>query len=384
MKNKLTLAFLLFLSLQLFSQHSIIKVTDTLATYPDSKGFFYTLPKNNIIVEVKITKTNRHKGPFSEYAEKLLGLNAIQENNTIYTLKAINVSLGYQPDLSEVYFVSYPQKIKNPDSYQCIKNALAFNNKSFQNMETCSPLQINFPAQNKEEKAQFEMYDNYSMYEKIDTTYEHTLLDSAYVSIPKIYKQMVVKTTEEKANEALEEIKKIREAQWILLTGEQELDFSNLEFMIHSLKDKEQEYLSLFSGFTTTEEIDFVFYVEIPEKIDTVSIPLFTFTPTQGFQKDIQKDGDIYSLALINTHYTTQMETVLEKINTQSKKPIETSFYYRIPEYYQTYFMVNDTLLKHIGTLPINQFGIIDALPSNISSFEIDPKTGNVSNVTFQ
>mgnify|MGYP000957619416 FL=1 len=228
------------------------------------------------------------------------------------------------------------------------------------------------------------MYDNYSMYEKIDTTYEHTLLDSAYVSIPKIYKQMVVKTTEEKANEALEEIKKIREAQWILLTGEQELDFSNLEFMIHSLKDKEQEYLSLFSGFTTTEEIDFVFYVEIPEKIDTVSIPLFTFTPTQGFQKDIQKDGDIYSLALINTHYTTQMETVLEKINTQSKKPIETSFYYRIPEYYQTYFMVNDTLLKHIGTLPINQFGIIDALPSNISSFEIDPKTGNVSNVTFQ
>lgn len=384
MKNKLTLVFLLVFSTQVFSQHMISKVNDTLASYPDSKGFFYTLPKNNIIVEVTITKTNRYKGPFSDYAEKLLGLNAIQENNAIYALKTINISLGYQPDVSEIYFVSYPQKIKNPNSYQCIQNALVFNSKSHQNMETRSPLQIKFHAQNKEEKAQFEMYDNYSMYEKIDTTYEHTLLDSAYVSIPKIHKQMVVKTTEEKANEALEEIKKIREAQWILLTGEQELDYSNLEFMIRSLKEKEQVYLSLFSGFTTTEEIDYVFYVELPEKADSISIPLFTFTPTQGFQKDTQIDGDTYSLALINTHYTTQMTSFLQKINKHNKKPIQTSFYYRIPEYYQAYFMVNNTLLKQIGTLPINQFGIIDALPSNISSFEIDAKTGNVFNVTFQ
>lgn len=382
MKNKyyIVTLFFMFLGIKAFSQYHVVKVTDSLDAYPKAKGFFYALPKNYIIVEVKVIKTNKYKGPFSDYAETLQGLNAIQESSTQYTIKEMNLSLGYQPDLSELFFVSYPKKIKNIDYYQFIKNGLALNSKEYYNVKETTGMQIKFSYPNKEEEAQFEMYNKYSMYEKIDTTYETKFIDSAYIHIPQIHKKMVVKTTEEKAKEALDEIKAIRDAQWLLLTGEHEVNFSNLEFMISSLKEKEQIYLSLFSGFSTTETIEYIFYFDIPEKADTINIPLFSFTSTNGIQQETQEYLDMYSLQLLNTNYTTNMQTFLKNTPNQKK----TSFYYRIPEYYQLSFYLNDTKLKQVGTLPINQYGIVDVLPSNLTSFEINSQTGNVSNIVFK
>lgn len=378
-----TLIFL-FSFFNCFSQYKVIKITDSISKYPIEKGFFYTLPQNYLVIHLQVTKTNKYKGPFSDYSDKLLGLSSIQDNQTIYSINNIDLSLGYEPDLSQQYFVCFPKKVNKSIYYQFSKNGLLLNKPNCTKKEELLPIQISFSGPSSKEKAQFEMYNNYSMYEQTDTTFETKLIDSAYVQVPKINKQMVVKTTDQKAQEALQEIKNIREAQWLLLTGEHEVDFSHLELMISSLKEKEQVYLSLFTGFSVSEEIDYVFYLPLPEKKDTIHIPLFTFSTNKGINNESSEVQDFYSIMLTNTFSTSQMTQFLNQSNNQNKKHFSTGFCYRIPEYYKVSFYLNQNELKQGSTLPINQYGIINMLPCNVSSFEIDPLTGSINNVLFK
>lgn len=378
----LAISCFLFLHPFVYAQYNVIKIQDSIAEYPGGKGFFYTLPKNYFSVQVKVTKTQRYKGPFAEYAEKLLGLSgAIKENASHYLIKEINLSLEYKPDLSQLYFVEYPKNPKDTLWHQLYASGLAVNNISLDDKRFDSnAMQVSFFYPNEAQQAQFEMYDNYTLYEKIDTNYETTYIDSAYVRIPVIEKRMVEKTTEQKAQEALEQIKRIREAQWLLLTGDHEVDFTDLHFMISSLKEQEKTYLSLFTGFTITEESEYVLYFDLPEKQNEISIPLFSFSNENGISQQIQHNETVYSIHMVNKNRTTPIQAFLENQNRENKK-IKQSFYYRIPEYYQIYIYRNDTEIKNTGVIPINQYGIIDIMPDNIQSFEIDKLTGNITNI---
>ena len=380
-----TLCFIILFCQQSYAQYHVIKVQDSITTYPKGKGFFYTLPKNFITVNVKITKTQKYKGPFSEYAEKLLGLSgAIQENTNHYMITEIKLSLGHKPDLHQIYFVEYPAKPTDTLWHQFFRNGLVINHTDIQKELSEQSMQINFFYPNQEQQAQFEMYDNYTMYEKIDTNYVTVFIDSSYVQVPKIQKRMVEKTTEQKAEEALNQIKTIREAQWLLLTGEHEVNFENLEFMISSLKKQEKTYLSLFTGFSITEESEYVIHFELPEKQNELSIPLFSFSSQKGINQNINTTDNIYTLRLINTERTSPIKNFLQQAGMHQKKQNDQSFYYRIPEYYQTYIYMNDTEIKNIGIIPINQYGIIDVFPDNIGSFEMDNKTGSLRHIDIK
>ncbi len=383
-KNYYFLTILIFTYFLSFSQYEVVKVKDSLGIYPKKYGFFYSLPKNYIIAHISIKKINRYKGPFSDYAEDMLGAKAIQANQTIYAINNINISLGYQSDLSELYYISYPNKIKDTSYYQFIKNGLIINEKTAASQSSNNQLQITFHNQNPKEQTMFDMYANYGMYEIIDTTYESHFIDSTYVQILKIEKHMAVKTTEEKAKETLDEIKNIREAQRLLLMGEHEVDYSNLEYMITRLKEQEEAFLSLFTGFTLSETIEYTYYYPLPDKSDTITIPLFSFTTTNGINKILENDTEIYSLQLTNTHSTDLIQKFIANIRNQNKKHLIESFYYRIPENYTASLSCNNKTLNIIGELSINQYGVINTLPHNVTSFEINPYTGNILNVKFK
>jgi len=150
--------------------------------------------------------------------------------------------------------------------------------------------------------------------------------------------------------------------------------------MISSLKEQEKTYLSLFTGFTITEESEYILYFDMPEKQNEINIPLFSFSNEKGINQQIQADETIYSIQMVNKNRTTPIQAFLENQNRDNKKNKQ-SFYYRIPEYYQTYIYRNNTEIKNTGVIPINQYGIIDVMPDNIQSFEIDKLTGNITNI---
>ena len=65
----LLLSSLLFLFPSSYAQYRVVKVQDSLQTYPEGKGFFYTLPKSYIAVYMMVSITEKHKGPYADYAE---------------------------------------------------------------------------------------------------------------------------------------------------------------------------------------------------------------------------------------------------------------------------------------------------------------------------
>ena len=338
------------------------------------QGFFYNLPQNYFVVKVTLQKNSKYVGPFADYAEKLLGLSgAIRKNETSYAIRNIDVLLQAQNDTSRTYWVEYPAKTDAPLNPNLIR---------IPQPETQCQWQFDFPVYNEQTKARFEMYDNYTLIEKIDTTYEAKEIDSNVVIVPKYHKKMVEKTTAQKAEEAMAKIKNIREAQWLLLTGDYNMDFSNLPYMIDELKKEEETYLSLFSGFSLTEAETCYFVITLPaDKRELLMLPLFDFSPQTGVAKKIA-DGEVesYALQLVNRHYTDIKASVVKK---QISKKQQGSFYYRIPEYYAATLLKGNQSIRNLGDIPISQYGLENQLPKNVIGLELDALTGEARDLLF-
>lgn len=349
-----------------------VHVGDSL-TEKRASGYMYALPRNYFQVKVKLNKTNRYPGPFAEYAERMLGLSgAIKEASVEYTVKSIEVTLMAEEDTSCIYYVEYPKRKAEAYTFQPVRDLV------------CSD-EVRFSVPDEQARARFEMYDNYSLVEKTDTVYERRLIDSEWVSVPKIHRQLVEKTTAQRAEEALKKIKSIREAQWLLLTGDHEVDFSNLEYMVSELKKEEETYLSLYSGFSVSEEESVVFSLSLPaEKRDEFLMPLFTFSSREGVFKGIasKKDGEIYQLGLSNVHRTDALSGMSAQNEARQKKESR-CFRYRVPEYYSVVVLRSARVIQEIGLMPVSQYGLIQQLPADVKQLQLDPLTGNVQSVQF-
>ena len=349
-----------------------LHVGDSL-TEKRAPGYLYALPRNYFRVEVKLNKTNRYPGPFAEYAERMLGLSgAIREASVEYAVKSIAVTLMAEEDTSCIYYVEYPKKKAASYAFQPVTELVLSD-------------EVRFSVPDERARARFEMYDNYTLVEKNDTTYERRLIDSEWVSVPRIRKQMVEKTTAQKADEALKKIKSIREAQWLLLTGDHEVDFSNLEYMVSELKKEEETYLSLYSGFSVSEEETIVFSLPLPaEKRDEYLLPLFTFSSREGLFKGIasKKDGEVYQLGLSNLHRTDALAGMsVQNDAWQNRKP--QCFRYRVPEYYKVNVLCSARVIQEVGVMPVSQYGIIQQLPPDVEQLQLDSLTGDVQSVRF-
>ena len=337
------------------------------------QGFFYSLPRNDIEVRVTLCRTNRYPGPFADYAERMLGLSgAIMEHTVEYAVKQVDVRLVAEDDTSRRFFVEYPKK----------GGAMPL---KWHSLPQVTSAQFSFPLPNEQARAQFEMYDNYTLVEKTDTVYEQKIVDSVPVMVPKIRKKMVEKTTAQRADEALAKIKSIREAQWLLLSGDHEVDFSHLELMLSELKKEEVTYLSLYTGFSVTEEEQFVFTVRIPAgKRDEYILPLFTFIPSEGLVRGVVsgREGELYQLALTNCHYTDAPSMLSEQCDAKAKKR-NRSLYVCVPEYYSASLLRSSKVIRELGRMPVSQFGFVQPLPAHVRSVELDSLTGAVRSISF-
>ena len=362
------------LLLPLRAQYQVfpVHVGDSLTENP-GQGFFYSLPRNYFEVTVTVCKVSRYPGPFADYAERMLGLSgAIREPSIQYAVQQIAVNLRAEADTAQTYYVRFPKKTK-PFPLEMPFAATVQG-------------QVQLTNPNAQTQAQFEMYENYTLIEKTDTTYEKKLIDSEYVMVPKLHKRMVEKTTAQKAEEALAKIKSIREAQWLLLTGDHEVDFTNVEYMVSELKKEEETYVSLYSGFSVTETETLTFALRLPAgKEDEYRLPLFTFSPSEGVCKGrvSKPDAEVYSLHLTNSHTTDAAAQLLQQAS-QYRKKRQGGFCYRVPEQYAVVLLCGNREVKELGRMPFGQYGVVNVLPSGVRSLRLDPLTGALESVRFE
>jgi hypothetical protein len=226
------------------------------------------------------------------------------------------------------------------------------------------------------------------MIEKYDTTYTQEVFDTIVVQIPKITKRLIAKPTQQQAEEAIKTIEMIREARWLLISGDHETDYSNLELMLSELQKKENEYLALFKGITEKEKLFYTFTIQPSQKGTTISLPLFRFSEKTGIGDRGDGEKINYVLHLTSKGIHEAVEEVDKKIaESQShnkNRDNKNVLYCRKPQYFLFSLYKGNDLIQDFGIYPISQFGEILPLPSNVSSFEIDSLTGYLKYVEIK
>lgn len=281
----------------------------------------YALPTTTLKVTVSVSKVQEVRGYFADYAESLLGLtNIIQQNCTYYTLNSVDVEPVTTPDESKIY-KAFTSNIEIAKLWQQEKMTA---NDAF----AVAPLTA-YTVHAATLPDFFKNYADISYTQQSESFVDTKIIDGVVTQVPASHTKTVSKSFESKAREAADAIMKSRKDQYNLVAGEQETPYSGeaIQTMLSELKAWENNYMSLFTGISISDTITYVFYVT-PENLSPVTA--FYFDATKGFIQDKGAAAEAYNL-VFNRIYKSSVTTLVE-INypqhgyvTRDAKPVQVS-----------------------------------------------------------
>jgi len=344
------------------------------------ESFYYALPENYFIVTVVVEKTSIYKGPLREYAGKITGLSqVVKEDAVFYAISSVNLEMRAKFDFTHTYYVEVSHK--NAVPYHILYKDLLLS--AYDTLDIPSWQKKPFVNQANTflyEQNRFSAYSSDAIIEKYDTVYVQEMVDSVMVQVPKITKRLIAKPTQQQADEAIKMIESIREARWLLISGDREVDYTELELMLSELQKKENEYLALFTGITEKEELTYTFSVFLPSQKEVATrLPLFQFSKEHGI--GMEKDNINYTLTIHPIGIGEAVEIADKKFTSSKaykndKKAGKNSLYYRKPQTFWVSLCEGYASVQDFGIYPISQYGETVPLPTNTTFFEIDPLTG--------
>jgi len=379
-KSFSVLFFLLgFAANQLFGQMVVTKINNSKLN-PGEDGFFYSLPRTRVIVEILVKKTQKIKGPYSEFADKYLGLSqVININSTEYEVSAIRLSTFNEPDPLNYYFVRNSGKKKDRQSVELFlsdKGALIGIGDS--RKEENKDQQIGSSLFSVPEVA------NPSLFERVDTVIRRISVDTTTIE-QKVFKKISsAKTPEQKAKEAADFVLKLDESMFNLINGYQEVNYEKgtMEYMYRQMDELKNEYLELFKG-VTGETKDTYTFMFIPQgNADEQTTTLCKFSTSKGILDKNSPFGDLVQMDLRNLNNLGNVKALIEQKNIENKE--DKGFHYCIPDDALISVKVGGKVLVE-SQFTINQFGVITYLPvSSISNLELFNNTGALKHVIIK
>lgn len=369
------------LSLPSFSQIFVQKV-DATTTLASTDGFFYSLPRTCLRVDIKITQTEKFKGPYAEYAEKFLGLSQVTlANNQEFAVESISMSSFQEPDPDEYYFVQSTGRAKDRRVLQVffaqsgvIGSFSALTNSGGNNLEKV----ISSP-----EKIDSELV-NQNMYERVDTITKKISVDTATYEQKLLRKIATTKTPEQKAREAADFVLKLDESMYNLISGYQEVNYEKgtIEFMHRQMENLKNDYLELFKGYSrkTSQMLSFI-VIPVDDQGD-FSSTFGRFSIQSGFSTNEKAPGDAITIKVKGVGTTSALAGPVKQLS-EASKPFK-GIYYRIPEMASVSIELGRRVLME-NRVPINQFGQVTYLPAGIiNNLELFNTTGGLKHVILQ
>ena len=321
-------------------------------------GIVYGLPQTVIKITVGMTEVKTYCGPYYRFAEKYLGIEGVPtENRTEWHVNEVDVVTCKEVDPDHYYMI---QPIRGQVNYDRLLDLTAegliidlttlYGNEGFH-------------YQDNQSGEQGMMYTDLSVKRNIelstDTLYKTILTDTSFVRVPVLKSQLIVKTIDEKAQEAANFIIKTRKRRFKLMTGQYDFYPSGpaLEFGVKRLDELEKEYLSLFTGKDISCKHSFVFYY-VPRSGEVFeNIELLEYSAS-GVRNEITGEGKVVSLLISSANKTGQLDALGDLFANNSKNTL----YYRIPDMAEMEIQDGGkTLIKQ--RFPISQYGTILTLP---------------------
>lgn len=333
---------------------------------PAGEGFIYALPLNIVKVSVHVTKTEKYKGMYSEFATKMLGItDVIEKDQESYDIDRITVTTLNEIDTAHLYFARLPEKLKDDHTFM-----VNLSEKGFI---------TGYRLINKEEDDNLRQVAATSPFrdllkpvliEKVDTIIRKVSIDTNIFEEKVLKRSISVKSTEQQAREIADLIYRIEDSKYSLITGYQEVNYSkeSMQFMLDQLNKMEKEYLAFFKGSTaTTEEVYTYYYTPVPNS-DAMFNTLFRFSTIYGVMSKLGQSGEPVTITVNPLKLYAQARKFEEqRMNIKRKAK---GLYYRIPESTNIEISMGNKVLASENAF-ISQMGILTFLPySTLSSVD--------------
>ena len=324
-------------------------------------GYVYALPRTTFKVAVEAVMTRTIRGPYYRFAEKYLSIRDAPDRNSIsWRIERINLELVEEADPEQMYLVR--QASGQQDLSTLLKlsqQGLIYDFNVGRYLET-KRFSVE-PAAQQRGPVFTDLSPKRSIVLSIDTSYKSIRIDSIFRKVPVTKQQLIVKTIDEKAEEAARVILRIRRRRIATLTGKGENDLSDAG--IKKLDELEREYLTLFLGKDIDERRRFTFYFAPAAGEVFEHKELFEFSKNQGIITQHLEDSQVVSLTI-----TRQREVVgLTNYGLGNELPMQTNaLYYRVPDQAEVSISIGeDTLLKE--RVLVSQYGAILSMPVSLA-----------------
>ncbi|HMM10837.1 MAG TPA: DUF4831 family protein [Bacteroidales bacterium] len=346
------------------------------ARLSETPGFFYALPRTVFKINVIIEKNERLKGPYAEFAQRMLGVDdAIKQDETVYAIKDIIVSTISEPDPKALFFVEFDDRtsrdtrslifeLLNNGVILSMDDAVAARPQIAEKVETTL---VNAPSQKH-----FRYFAEHSLFQRVDTIVRRITIDTTVIRRNILQSAWVDRNPEQKARAAAEMIQKIRESRFNLISGFQEVNFSQIAYMDRQMQKLEEEYLSLFLGNEVRSLYEQVVYF-VPEQ-EAKGFQTFARFSEQNGLIESGNRGEPLQLVIEPSGLTRELSS------STPKNRLTGALYHRIPEHAEVSVLYKGKIYQR-QRLSINQLGSIAVAPVNRTRLLFDPITGMITTV---
>jgi hypothetical protein len=357
--------FLLAGALFLYGCGGPKSVIETVPVSPSSTelqtGYVYALPQTTFKVTVDVVKTRTIRGPYYRFAEKYLSIRDVPDrNSTSWRIDRINLKSIEEADPDQMYLVR--QVSGEQDLSTLLKmsqQGLIYDFNVGRYLE--ARRFIGAPADPYEGLVYTDLTERANIVMSIDTSYKSIKIDSTFIKVPVTKQQLIVKTIDEKAQEAAKVILKIRRKRVNVLTGKGAIPVSDAG--IQRLDELEEEYLALFIGKNIEEGKRFTLYVTPAAGEVFEHEELFEFSSNRGILSQHLDDSEVVSL-------TIKRQREVEGLNNYGlgkQLPMQTNaLYYRVPDRAEVQINIGDDILL-MERVSVYQYGAILSMPVSLS-----------------
>ena len=330
----------------------------------------YCLPSTVLTLEVDAVQEKFFAGPYAKYSEKYLGVSARQKDETSFRIVGIKMVPYVEADQSKRYSLSVQKGMIDG---------------SFLKMSSCGLVSFGDAAHGTETVWRFpvEVSGDFSskgvlsnLTSESATLYKNGKKD-VYGKVSVQQNVIVAKSLEKKASETANMILQLRKQRLQIVTGDTDATYSGeaMGAAVKELTRLEQEYMTLFTGYTEYQKQTMNFDVIPDPARETQRYVAFRLSDTAGLLPADNLSGRPVVIEFVPQQFMEIVEEVPEvplkkngqpkKVKEPKKKEIPVLAYFRIPAVCTVKMMDGVELLLQ-SRIPVYQLGQESSFPVNV------------------
>jgi hypothetical protein len=323
-------------------------------------ALIYALPLSVFDIIIETDRIIEKPGPYSRYAEDLLGLKDVIKNEREYwNINRIIIKTHIELDPSEFYVIE-SNSIFMTNVLSLKKEGLILDlNPEYYNSDGDSFLGA-ISVQNRSRVLDLGA-DEYFQ-ERKDTLYKVVNVDTAFIKIPYLVEKKQKLTYDQLAEKAARRLMEMRDGKHSILTGETNV-FPQNEVAINEMNRLEKDYTDLFAGKILKESHSFTYQIVPDREMSGKQITLCRFSESTGPAASVEKSGNPLTLEFVPEMKTKPLTVILHN-QSNAQKSRNDKLYYRVPDVVKVKIVYGNEILSNSRQL-VYQFGEVIQLPSN-------------------